>query len=105
MDKEFNEGKKYFKEYAPELEKDIEEVVDEIEDDTPDYRENWKQSTDIYSFWKNFKWTLNLIFVGGSYLFSELCMLGINFFLNLDYNTFWAGGNLFLIFNTYYLVV
>lgn len=43
--------------------------------------------------------------MAGPYLLTDLLMIGINIFLNIDFNTFWAGGNIFLIFNSYYLIV
>jgi hypothetical protein len=48
---------------------------------------------------------INLAFIGLPWNITVLILNAVNIFLNIDFNTFWAGGNIYLMFNTYYLVV
>jgi len=48
---------------------------------------------------------LNIIFIAVPWTILGLLLIAWNLFLNIDFNKGWAGGNLWLIFNTCYLII
>lgn len=96
----YNYGKDTLKKISPDGEKELEDIADEIIDDTPDFSQ---QPTDFNGYWKMLRWILNLGFVAVPWTCSLIVFIFLNLFVNIDFNYFWAAGNFFLIFNTYYL--
>ena len=48
---------------------------------------------------------LNMVFIALPWTVFGLALIGWNLFLNIDFNEGWAGGNLWLISNTVYLIL
>jgi hypothetical protein len=48
---------------------------------------------------------LNMVFIALPWTVFGLALIGWNLFLNVDFNEGWAGGNLWLISNTVYLIL
>lgn len=51
------------------------------------------------------KWILNVVLIAVPYSALGLGCVAFNVILNLIFNKFWAGGNIFLIANTVYLIM
>ena len=69
--------------------------------DDPD-EEFW---TNPFGYFKYYRWVINFWFIGLPYL---IFVLIANFYMlvfNIDFNYWWAGGNLYLMANTVYALV
>jgi len=55
-------------------------------------------------FAKVFRWFINLFFLAIPWSFISQILLGYNLFFNIKWNFLWAGGNVWLLFNTIYLI-
>ena len=58
-----------------------------------------------YMIFTNVSYILNCIFIAGPWSVLGTALISWNLWLNIDFNRVWAGGNLWLIGNTTYLIV
>lgn len=84
---------------------EIDDLEQEFIDDLPKYdfraHKNW-------SWWKYidyFRWIVNAAIFGVPFSALSLVSIGWNLWFNIELNNFWAQGNLFLVFNTLYLLM
>ena len=101
FNKNSNDGNKKNEE---RMEKQVTEFENTIEEEFPDYEEEWSEVDSIWMFAKVFRWFLNLFFLAIPWSFISQILLGYNLFFNIKWNFLWAGGNVWLLFNTIYVV-
>lgn len=82
------------------VENEYSNLESDFESNLPDWDE-WNDET--WGERKNnhtFRWFIRFLFAGLPWLFIDLCYQLINIGENVFGNKMWAGGNLFLVFNT-----
>lgn len=58
-----------------------------------------------YMVFTTVKYILNIIFICVPWTLFGAALIGFNIFLNIDFNQGWAGGNIWLIANTAYMII
>ena len=54
--------------------------------------------------WTFFRWFINLFLIAVPYTVIDLVAVGWNLYFNVEYNHVWAGGNLYLFYNSLFLL-
>lgn len=80
------------------------EVYERIEDEFPDYGYEWNHLHSFWTFLKVFRWILNLIFLALPWMLVAQIFMLYNLWFNIKWNFLWAGGNVFLLINTIYMI-
>ena len=94
------------KEFGYEFQHDFEEEVPSIDAIEQEYKDlggvTWDNSWEWLLF---FRWVINALFVGVPFTIYSTFSVLWNIFLNFKFNRMWAGGNVYLIFNTVFMIV
>ena len=64
----------------------------------------WSQIHNLGDFFKVFKYYINLYGIFLPYALISLTGIVWNVYVNIDWNVGWAGGNLFLMQGTFYMI-
>lgn len=88
------------------------EFEEEIQEEIPSIDAIEKESEELGGLtWSNwwewllyFRWIINAIFIGLPFVAYEVFSITWNLVLNIWFNRWWAGGNLYLIVNTVYFL-
>ena len=94
------------------IEDDGQELLEELEDDVPvkeydNFVANLVLGTHIFDFKKafeTFRWVFNFVFIFIPYFVISIACFSWNVVLNISFNKLWAGGNLWLVGNTLFLL-
>jgi hypothetical protein len=79
-------------------------VYEKIEDEFPDYEYEWNHMHSFWRFLGVFRWIINLIFIALPWMFVAQLFMMYNLWFNIKWNFLWAGGNVFLLVNTIYMI-
>ena len=94
------------KEIGYEFEQELQEEIPSIDAIEKEYQDlggvTWDNSWEWLLF---FRWVINAIFVGVPFTIYSTFSVCWNIFLNARFNRMWAGGNVYLMFNTVFNVV
>jgi len=89
-----------------DIEYDIERGVDTLAEDIfPEGRAFAVGEHPWYEYIEYFRWIVNFVFVGSPWFVWSIVLCVINLVLNILLNSWWADGNLLLVFNTGYLIM
>lgn len=81
---------------------DADAVTETLYPDAGEYiakKHNW------YEYFGYFRWVLNFLWVGIPWVFTSQMLIVANFVFNIWLNQWWADGNFFLLFNTFFIIV
>ena len=109
---------------------DNENILDEIEDEFNDFENEFVDDLPVNELSKEFqeiddtvkgkkkfsmkfvktalltmRWIINTCFIGVPWVFLSIIFIVYNFVLNVWFNKWWAYGNFWLIFNTFYAII
>lgn len=88
--------------------KDFEDTVETLEEEEKDVEDFVRKAPDrARQVWQKLmvlKWIINLWAVGVPWLFLLFAVLAWNLYVNIFWNKWWAEGNLFLVFNSAYIL-
>lgn len=89
------------KEMGLDFEQDIEEEIPSFTDIKDEYDDlGGFKLTDFWTWIKYFRFIINALFVGMPFLIFSALSIIWNLVLNIHFNRWWAGGNLYLIGGT-----
>lgn len=80
------------------------ELVDDFDDEVNVYS-IYRRSDTIWTAFMAFRWVLNFIFIGIPWTFISQIFFAWNVLFNAKWNFLWAGGNVYLIFNTVFAYI
>lgn len=92
----------FFRPVEDTLVDDADAITETLYPDAGDYvyyRRNW------YEYLGYFRWVLNFLWVGIPWVFTSQMLILANFVFNIWLNQWWADGNFFLLFNTFFIIV
>lgn len=74
--------------------------------DWPKYDSTWErmENPTNWEYWTYFRFLLNWVLVAIPGLFWATVMVALNMYTMIDWNRIWAGGNIFLLSKTLYLI-
>lgn len=88
--------------------KDFEDTVDTLEEDEEAVQRFVRvvpdRSRQIWQKLMVMKWIINMWTVGIPWCFVLFFIFMWNIYVNIFWNKFWAGGNLYLMFNTFFII-
>ena len=83
-----------FYQYEDEFENDMQNIY------ADEYREPYSDFDTILDYIKHYRWLLNFWVFGVPWFFFSAATNDWNLYFNIEFNYFWAGGNVFLLWNT-----
>ena len=93
--------------YNPYYEGDHQFGWNDFTDGFPNYKEDDLKDADSkhwFEYIYYFRYIFDLVFIAIPWFIFSLATVGWNWYINIDWNRFWAEGNLWLIFNTIFLM-
>jgi hypothetical protein len=72
--------------------------MQQIRDD--EYNEPYSDFDTIWEYVKHYRWLVNFWILGVPYFFFAAATNDWNLYFNIEFNYYWAGGNVFLLWNT-----
>ena len=75
-------------------------------EDIPQYGNGtWPEGSGLWGFIKHFKWNLNFFIIGIPWVLIMIACITWNFYMNIAWFKWWAGGNFWLMGNTIFLII